>query len=378
MDSVNPVILLTAGTAVVGLLAAVSVCRKHSVSERDIAAHGGPAKAKSAPQQKQQHSQAAAPAPAAAPEQKPKKKSKSKAKKAGAGAGTGSTLLHDQLEDLDDEEDVPLNSTVPQPKIVVESKAPPPAPAVAGKSTAKAPSAAAKSSQTAVSPAAPSPQSTSDASPAAAAPAHTIAEAPVKQSKAQKKAASKAAAPAHEAPAAARREEHKAVPDFPVDDFGAGSLDSFSPAEYAGMGSDDGWNVVEDKRKQKALTKPKAPEKAAPAAASSSSSSAAAATETVPTEAPTTMQVAVDNKRVGVIIGPKGATLKQIQELTGVEIQTPKDKDSKAEVVNVTVTGPSTGVAVASRIINDLNTKGYSADLEGEDFNEAHMMIHPS
>lgn len=132
----------------------------------------------------------------------------------------------------------------------------------------------------------------------------------------------------------------------------------------------DGWAVVEERRKKKQ----KAPEVPPPTADS--------ATEEAP-PAPTvvadflTQQVSVDSKKIGGIIGPKGATLHAIQDLTGVTINTPKDRDSAAPVA-VSVSGTAEGVATAVKIINELISKGYSKALEGENFNEAAISVKHS
>lgn len=87
-------------------------------------------------------------------------------------------------------------------------------------------------------------------------------------------------------------------------------------------------------------------------------------------------EISVDAKKVGRIIGEKGATLKKIQELTGAIITTPKDKEAKIAIVEVS--GPPDGVAKAEQAIRDLVTKGYAALLEGDDFSEGTVSVHPT
>jgi hypothetical protein len=53
--------------------------------------------------------------------------------------------------------------------------------------------------------------------------------------------------------------------------------------------------------------------------------------------------VSVDSKKLGIIIGPKGATLQALQAATGAEISTPKDRDATGPV-DVLVVGPADGV----------------------------------
>jgi hypothetical protein len=132
----------------------------------------------------------------------------------------------------------------------------------------------------------------------------------------------------------------------------------------------EGWAVVEDKRKQKDVKKPaesipvvvEVPEVVAPVQPSA------------PVDK-TTAEIMVDGKKVGSIIGQKGATLRTIQESTGTEITIPKDRDAKT--VPIVISGPAEGVASATKCINDLVNKGYSGLLEGDDFSEGHVSINP-
>jgi len=96
--------------------------------------------------------------------------------------------------------------------------------------------------------------------------------------------------------------------------------------------------------------------------------------------------VTIDAKKVGILIGPKGATKLAIQEKTGVTIEVPQraaaDKDKEAAAasgpVDVTITGSQDGVFRASKAIRDLATKGYCALLGGEGFSEGHILVPPS
>ena len=130
----------------------------------------------------------------------------------------------------------------------------------------------------------------------------------------------------------------------------------------------DGWAVVEDKRKVKA----KAPIVSATSASDPSSSDEPAVAVDVSRN-----EITVDSKKIGSIIGPKGVTLHGIQNLCGVEIQTPKgDRDAPGPVI-ITITGPAEGVAKATQAINELCTKGYSKMLAPEDFKEGSIEVHP-
>jgi FtsZ-interacting cell division protein ZipA len=138
----------------------------------------------------------------------------------------------------------------------------------------------------------------------------------------------------------------------------------------------DDWAVVEDKKKAKPK-KSKAPEAPVQAAsASSTTASTVAVAAPAPTDH-TTSQVVVDAKKLGNIVGPKGVTLKALQELTSTQINMPKgDKDSSAANATVVVIGPAEGVAKATSAITDLCTKGYSLLLEADDFQESNITVN--
>ena len=160
---------------------------------------------------------------------------------------------------------------------------------------------------------------------------------------------------------------------------------------------DEGWSTVGESKmkakKERAAKKAEAEaleasKKAAVAAAALAASVAAnAASANEPAPAPViidsvTQLVAVDAKKLGRIIGPKGKTLNDIQDATASRIDIPKpagDKDDNkkppATTVQVTVTGPAAGVPKAVRAIEDLCSKGYSKLIAGEDFSESSIHI---
>jgi len=74
----------------------------------------------------------------------------------------------------------------------------------------------------------------------------------------------------------------------------------------------------------------------------------------------------VPEARIGVVIGPKGAMIKLIQEKTGVRIDT-------ADQV-FTITGAPEGVMSAEAAIQDLINKGYT-NLAYDDFSENFVMV---
>lgn len=128
------------------------------------------------------------------------------------------------------------------------------------------------------------------------------------------------------------------------------------------------WNdVVVSKKKNK---RPKAPK---PAAAAAAPSSALTSTDTV----------TVDAKKIGIIIGPKGATMISIQAATGctLDINAP-DKDAKvsgpAPKATVAIAGPDKESCFrAKQAITELATKGYAKLLQADGFGEFSIQVHP-
>jgi len=83
-----------------------------------------------------------------------------------------------------------------------------------------------------------------------------------------------------------------------------------------------------------------------------------------------TQAITIPEKCIGRVIGPKGATLKMIQEKTGIS-----RIDTTGEVF--TLIGPPKGVLLAEAAINELVEKGFTS-LQFDDFNSAFVMVHPS
>lgn len=128
------------------------------------------------------------------------------------------------------------------------------------------------------------------------------------------------------------------------------------------------WNDVPVSKKKK---RPKA------------SKPAAAAPAPAPVAAPTsTDMVAVDAKKIGIIIGPKGATMIALQEATGctLDINAP-DKDAKpatAAKATVAIAGPDKeSCTKAKQAIQELATKGYARLLQADGFGEFSIQVHP-
>jgi len=132
----------------------------------------------------------------------------------------------------------------------------------------------------------------------------------------------------------------------------------------------DGW-VLEDGH-----GKHKAPAPALTIAAPAGAAAAAAAAVPVDTK----VFVDVDAKKVGNLIGPKGATLHKIQALTETRIDT-GSKEKKEGPVKVSITSLAGDAAKCNeekKIILELCQKGYSAALMGDNFTEASVEVHPS
>jgi rRNA processing protein Krr1/Pno1/Tfp pilus assembly major pilin PilA len=153
----------------------------------------------------------------------------------------------------------------------------------------------------------------------------------------------------------------------------------------------DGWAVVEDKRKVRTVKREVAAVQAAAAAAADAehqpvTESEPAVAIATPPPAPlvidiTKAQIQVEATKVGLIVGPKGATLKALQEATGAEVIAPRYRDVSSDnkdTVTIHLVGPAEGVATATKAIEDLCAKGYSAVLEGPDFGETTVAVHQS
>merc|ERR1712137_648518 len=80
------------------------------------------------------------------------------------------------------------------------------------------------------------------------------------------------------------------------------------------------------------------------------------------------VSITVPEKRVGIVIGPKGATIKLIQDKTGVRIDTSGEE--------FTLTGSQDQVEEAEKAVRDLIDKGYT-QLAYDDFQENYVMVYP-
>lgn len=115
----------------------------------------------------------------------------------------------------------------------------------------------------------------------------------------------------------------------------------------------------------------------APGSPSSDSDSSVAIPE-VPVVETISREVIVDAKKVGVLIGSRGANRTAIEDASGAKLTIPKTDKGSSSAVSVTVVGPEEAVDKAVAIIEDLVVKGYSSVLEGDDFRESTLAFYPS
>uniref|UniRef100_A0A7S2N416 K Homology domain-containing protein n=1 Tax=Helicotheca tamesis TaxID=374047 RepID=A0A7S2N416_9STRA len=134
----------------------------------------------------------------------------------------------------------------------------------------------------------------------------------------------------------------------------------------------DGW-VVEGAKNQSKKKAAAAKRKAAAAAAAQQSNAAA----TPSTE--TKEYITINAKKIGILIGPKGATLHALQDATNTTIETPQNRDrDDTSPAKVIVTGSSPAdVKKAKSAIKELCDKGYTSVIEGEGFLENYVSMHP-
>ena len=131
----------------------------------------------------------------------------------------------------------------------------------------------------------------------------------------------------------------------------------------------DGW-VVEGPRRKSTQGKSSAP---------SSSAAPSATAKAVPNEK---SSVVIDAKKVGIIIGPKGATMQAVEAATGakLDVSAPSKDDGPLKAnakATVTVSGPPDAVRRAMTAVRELADKGYTVLIESEGFTESGIMVHP-
>ena len=141
------------------------------------------------------------------------------------------------------------------------------------------------------------------------------------------------------------------------------------------VADNDGWETIPKKGKKKKNASVVKKQKDAPAGTSTT--------------------VSIDASRVGIIIGPKGATMIAIQDKTGtkLDVNAPKldDKDAssgsgfrpvttrgKKATASVVITeGSPAGQKAARQAVLELAERGYAALLQAEGFGESYVAVHP-
>ena len=149
-----------------------------------------------------------------------------------------------------------------------------------------------------------------------------------------------------------------------------------------------GKNNKKSKKKVKTATVTAASKAPADTASAGTPATAAAA----PAAASATDSVSVDAKKIGIIIGPKGATMMAIQEATGckLDINAPGGKDdgpnnkaaarvSAMAKAGVIITGnDKESIAKAKKAVLELASKGYATILQADpNFGEFGTEVHP-
>ena len=124
---------------------------------------------------------------------------------------------------------------------------------------------------------------------------------------------------------------------------------------------DDGWGMTVKKKKKTGGGGAK------PQAGAADSGSASAG-----------VRVAVEARKVGLIIGPGGATVKGLMERSGATIDLPQNRDRDSnEPATISISGPPAATAAAKKAIEELCAKGYCALMSGPDFGEGGVLVHP-
>jgi len=85
-------------------------------------------------------------------------------------------------------------------------------------------------------------------------------------------------------------------------------------------------------------------------------------------------EIEVMSKRIGTIIGQKGATINAIKDATNCQIDI-QDRDSASETTVITITGDAEDVKYAAKIINETVKNNYCKLMKGESFKESSIMV---
>ena len=145
------------------------------------------------------------------------------------------------------------------------------------------------------------------------------------------------------------------------------------------------WTTTSTKKKKNRSQRPK------PSAASAPTKEKTHANGTHANSTPTniTETVSVDAKKIGIIIGPKGATMKAIEEASGCKLNInapskdePTSKQQQRRVqpqmASVVLSGDTKdAIQKAKKAIKELATKGYATLLQADSFAEYSISVHP-
>lgn len=158
---------------------------------------------------------------------------------------------------------------------------------------------------------------------------------------------------------------------------------------------EEAWETIPSKSKKKKNAAQKKQQAAAAAASSGAAAAAAFAAASV--------TVTIDASRVGIVIGPKGATMNSIQEKTGtkLDVNAPAKPEgdatggnsssqfrpvvngngngtnNKAKATVVITEGTSEMQQAAKRAVLELADRGYATLLQAEGFGESSVSVHP-
>jgi far upstream element-binding protein len=143
-----------------------------------------------------------------------------------------------------------------------------------------------------------------------------------------------------------------------------------APVELKQEEIDDGWAVAGDPVAKTEPVRAKAPSAAAKKRMTA---------ESLVPSAGGDITMTIDGRKLGLIIGPAGATIKQLQATTGASLQLPDRKggaegeepERETGPCTLTLSGEKDQIIALKKAITELCSKGYSTATEGENFSEA-------
>lgn len=181
---------------------------------------------------------------------------------------------------------------------------------------------------------------------AAAAAAAQQQEAEVEEDSSDDEDEPSTVAPVQKAKKKRRKRSKKKKPKVPV-----------APVEVVDEGTGDEWSTVKIKVKTKSKKKSHKVQKSGAPAADQEKK-----------------EIEVMSKRIGTIIGQKGATINAIKDATNCQIDI-QDRDSASETTVITITGDAEDVKYAAKIINETVKNNYCKLMKGESFKESSIMV---